>query len=182
MAEEDSSPEDYKQDKSQETTNGADGSPPKHGSDSYSWTASEYIDHQQGAGWYASLGLITVALAAGAYFWLDYFTTGTIVVVGAIVGIFAARRPNQLTYELSDREVKIGDKVYPYRSFKSFSIAKDGAMTSLNLSPIKRFIPPISIFFDPADEAKITAILGDRLPLEQHKADRIESLSRRLRF
>lgn len=147
------------------------------------WSASEYIDHAQGFGWYVALTLVTLVLAAIIYLLTkDYFATGTVIVLGLIVGVFAARTPRQLDYQLDSQGIKIGVRNHPYGVFKSFSIAKDGSLTSINLQPIKRFMPPISIFFDPADEQKITDMLGQYLPFEQHRPDHIEALSRRLRF
>jgi len=157
--------------------------PPKAQGGSFSWSASEYIDHRQGFGWYATLALISAALAAGLYLLTkDYFATGTVIILGVIVGSFAARTPQQLDYELSSQGVKIGDKLRPYRVFKSFSIAQEGNLTSIGLIPVKRLMPQISIFFDPADEDEITDILGEHLPLEEHQVDNIERLARRLRF
>ena len=150
---------------------------------SLSWTASEYIDHQQGPKWFLLLGVGTLAVAGIVYLLTkDYFATGLMVILGVIVGFFAKRQPRQLTYELSNDGLKIDKKTYPFRSFKSFSIVQDGPLLSLNLLPIKRLIPPISAYFDAGDHEKILDILGDRLPYEDHKLDSVERLTRRLRF
>lgn len=159
------------------------GDGPARSTQSLSWTASEYIDHQQGPKWFLLLGVGTLAVAGIVYLLTkDYFATGLMVVLGVIVGIFAKRQPRQLTYELSSEGLKIDKKLYPFRSFKSFSIVQDGPLLSLNLLPIKRLIPPISAYFDAGDHEKILDILGDRLPYEDHKLDGVERLTRRLRF
>jgi hypothetical protein len=119
----------------------------------------------------------------GTYFLTkEYFATGTIVVVGIIVAIYARQKPRQVTYELSESGIRIGEKSYNYHLFKSFALIKDGLLNSVQLSPLKRFMPPISAYYDAADEEKITDILGEHLPYEDAKPDRIESLSRRLKF
>jgi hypothetical protein len=43
-------------------------------------------------------------------------------------------------------------------------------------------MPPISAYFAPKDEERITKILGNYLPYEERKLDNVERLSRRLRF
>lgn len=148
-----------------------------------SWTASEYIEHQRGASWYLALVGVTAAIAAGTYFATkEYFATGTIVVVGIIVATFVGHKPRQITYELSNSGLKAGNKTYNYSAFKSFAIISDGALSSLNLYPLKRFVPPISAYFEAKDQNRILGIIGERLPLEERGADRLENLSRRLKL
>lgn len=155
--------------------------PPKK--DAFSWTASEYIDHDRGTGWYLMLLLGTALLAAGIYFWTkEYFATGIIVLVGIVVALYARQKPKQVSYELSGSGIRMGDKAYGYNLFKSFALVKDGALNSVQLSPLKRFMPPVSAYYDAADEEKITDILGEHLPYEDAKPDAIEALSRRLKF
>lgn len=147
------------------------------------WTASEYIDHSRGPSWYLALIVSTILLAIAIYLVTkDYFASGVIVVVGLIVGVFSTHKPKQVSYELSSSGLKAGEKVYPMSLFRSFALIREGALSSVNLIPIKRFMPPLSIYFDPSDGPKIIAILGDHLPLEEGGLDAIERLSRRLRF
>ena len=154
-----------------------------YGDKPVSWTASEYIDHDNGLSWYGLLLLTTVAVATAIYFLTkDYWATGTILILGIIVGIAAARRPEQIVYELSSTGIKIGEKFYSFRSYRSFYIVKEGALHSISLMPLKKFTPALSIYFDPADEDKIIKKLSDRLPFEEHKMDAVEKISRRLRF
>lgn len=161
----------------------AQGAAPKATNDAVSWTASEYIDHARGAGWYLGLILGTIALAAGVYLVTkDYFAAGVIAAVGIIVGIFSTHKPKQVQYSLSSSGLTAGEKSYPLSLFKTFALIREGALSSVNLIPIKRFMPPLSIYFDPADEQKIVTILGEHLPLAEGGLDAVERLSRRLRF
>jgi hypothetical protein len=147
------------------------------------WMASEYIEHERNTNWYILLAFITIGLAAGTYFLTqDIFATVIIAIVGVIVGVFAGRKPRQMEYELSSSGLRIGEKSYPYSLFRTFSVIKDGAINSVNLAPIKRFMPPISAYFATKDEERITKMLGNYLPYEERKLDSIDRLSRRLRF
>ena len=147
------------------------------------WTASEYIEHQRGITWYGSLALATLALAAAIYFLAkDYFATGTIVVLGIIVGAFVGHKPRQVQFELSDSGLRAAEKSYSYNLFKSFAVVREGNLISLNLTPIKRFMPPVSAYFDPKDEQKITNIIGEHLPYEERKPGAVDRLSLRLRL
>ncbi len=147
------------------------------------WTASEYIDHTRGAGWYLALVGGTVILAAVIYLVTkEYFAVGVILTLGIVVGIFSTQKPKQLTYELSESGLKAGEKDYPLSLFKSFALINEGALSSISLIPNRRFMPPFSVYFEPSDETKITDILGAHLPLEEGGLDTIERLARRLRL
>jgi hypothetical protein len=148
-----------------------------------SWTASEYIDHARGAGWYALLAVATLALTGGIYLVSkDYFASALMPIIGVVIGIFASRKPRQIRYELSDSGLKIEEKFYPYNQFKSFAIIRDGALLSINLLPIKRLMVPVSAYFAAADEEKIIDTVGTHLPYEERGLDGVDRLSRRLRF
>jgi hypothetical protein len=147
------------------------------------WSAAEYIEHERGTGWYLALLLITAAIAVGFYFVTkDYFAVGTAVVVGVIVAIAARKKPRQINYEVSSKGLRIGEKLYAYNMFKSFSVAREDGMNSVNLIPLKRFMPIVSAYFAPQDEEQIVNAIGEHLPVEEHKLDNVDRLARRLRF
>ena len=148
-----------------------------------SWSASEYIDHTRGVGWYTALILGTAGLTGAIYLITrDYFASATMPIIGLVVGVFASRKPQQVKYELSGSGIRVGEKPYSYNLFKSFSIIRDGALLSVNLLPTKRFMMPVSAYFDSTDEEKITATIGNHLPYEERGMDGVDKLSRRLKF
>jgi hypothetical protein len=149
----------------------------------FAWTAPEYIEHQRGASWYLMLLFGTAALAAIIYFWShDNFAIGTIIVLGLIISLWAGKKPRQLSYELADDGLKVGEKIYPYKSFRSFAIYPEGDLNNLSLIPNKRFAPPVSAYFTPGDQDKIMAALGNHLAYEERRPDVIDRLSHRLKF
>lgn len=157
--------------------------PPPPAGGSVSWTASEYIDHDRGANWYLMLAGGTLVLVALVYLITkDFISIAIIIILGILAGIFAKRRPRQVTYELNETGLKIGPKLYTYGVFKSFAVIRDEALPSINLEPLKRFMPPITIYFAAQDEEQITSALGAYLPYQDQKLDRIDRLSRHLKF
>jgi len=167
---------DYKPDESGDVAK-------KSADETVSWSASEYIEHQRGGSWYLLLVIGTLGLSAIIYVWTkDYFATGTIVAVGIILGSVARWKPKQVSYELSSSGLQAGEKFYPLNQFKTFSIVHEGHLSSLVLNPLKRFMPPISVFFDEEDEERIVGAIGNHLPMEEGSPDRIDRLTRRLRF
>ena len=158
-------------------------SPQRGSSKSISWTASEYIDHKQGPSWYVGLIVLTIALSGITYLMTkDFFPPVIIILLGIIVGTFARRTPRSLEYELSADGLRIANKNYPLELFKSYSFIHDGGMLNLTLMPVKRLMPPVSAYFDAADQEKIASILEDSLPYEEIELDLTERLTRRLHF
>lgn len=160
---------------------GASEEPKNH--HSVSWTASEYIDHTRGTGWYFMLLVGSAVLATLIYFFTkDILGAAIVIALAVIVAVMANRKPSQLTYTLSNAELQAGTKTYKYSQFRSFAIIREGDLNSLLLTPLKRFVPPVSIYFDEDDEDKIVRIISEHLPLEKKSPDRIDMLTRRLRF
>lgn len=150
---------------------------------SVSWSASEFIAHKKTILWYLVLAVGTIILATIIFLLThDKISTGVIIFVALVFGFFAGRKPRTLDYKLDDGGISIGSKFYNYNGFKSFSVVDDGAFSSILLLPLKRFMPAISIYYDPKDEERITNILADRLPFEDRKHDVVDSFMHRIRF
>ena len=147
------------------------------------WSASEFIEHNKTSGWYLLLTAGSLALAAIVYLLTqDKISMAMVVIVAIIFGIFAARKPRVLSYNVDQSGVGIGEKLYPYAHFKSFSVVQEGAIDSIWLMPLKRFMPMLTIYFEPKDEDKIVNTLSHFLPVETHQLDAVDKLMHRLRF
>lgn len=146
------------------------------------WTASEFVAHDKSAGWYATLMFCAALIGAIVYFISrDYISVGVVVVAALLLAVYGSHKPRQLDYRLDGSGITIGQKAYTYDQFRSFAVVPEGAFNSIVFMPLRRFSPPISIYYDPKDEDRILALLSDRLPFEEHR-DAIDSLMRRIRF
>jgi hypothetical protein len=150
---------------------------------SISWTASEFVDHQRGAGWYLIFfaGLIIVSVLMFK-FTKDYISGVAIMIAGVILAGFARKRPRQLPYEVGGQGINIGGRLYPYEGFKSFGIGQEGGAKVINLVPLQRFMPDISVFFPLEQEADIIGVLADHLPHNDHPEKTVDRLAKKLRF
>jgi hypothetical protein len=147
------------------------------------WTASEYVDHAKGPAWFAAMGLGLFAAVGLVYFLLkDIFASALLGVAGITFAIFAGRRPQVLEYAIGPAGVSIGQRTHPFSDFKSFSLTESGPLPSILLLPLKRFLPPITIFYDPKEEDKIIDALADYLPHEDREPDVVDKLMSRIRF
>jgi hypothetical protein len=150
---------------------------------SIAWTASELIAHSKTPGWYGTLFAAAVVIAALVWFFTkDIFSSVIVVLALGVLAAYASRTPRELEYAVDEEGLMIGQKHYDYASFKSFSIIPEGHFSSIELMPLKRFSPPITIYYDPADEDAIAGALASHLPFEHHKRDAIDQLMRRIRF
>jgi hypothetical protein len=147
------------------------------------WTASEFVAHNKGFNWYAILLLVAVGLAAAVWFLTsDLISVAVIVVVAILLGVAATRKPRVLEYHLDSDGLEIAGKFYPYSEFRSFSVMQEGAFSSIMLVPMRRFSPPISIYYAPEDEDEIVDVISLHLPHEERQHDMIDRFARRIRF
>lgn len=148
-----------------------------------SWTASEFIDHQKDKSWFLGLAGLTLLAIGVIYFMTHDITSCAVIgVVAVLFGITAARKPRTLEFAIDDQGIQIGNKLYTYASFKSFTVMEEGPFSSIQLLPMQRFMPPVSLYYPPEQEDAITASLGAFLPHENRERDPIDKLMRRIRF
>jgi len=148
-----------------------------------SWTASEFIAHEKTAGWYLALGLASVIGAIIVFtIFRDWVTTIVILMAGLALGVYGGWRPREQEYGLSTRGLSVGQRFFAYEDFRSFSIVDEGAFTSIQFAPLKRFGTPVSIYYDPKDEEAILNLLSARLPMEETHADPVDRFMKRIRF
>ena len=147
------------------------------------WEASEYIHHEKSPVWFLLFGLGSALIVAGTYLLLRDIVSIIVVTLMAItVVVFAGRKPKSLKYELTDQGIRIEERAYGYGSFKSFSIMHYGAVESVYLEPLERFMPPISIYYAPEDADKVVNILGRYLPHRDREPDFVDKLVHRIRL
>ena len=148
-----------------------------------SWTASEYIAHTKSTAWFAALGLGLVILSVITYLLTrDFIPVAAITVAIISFGFFAGHTPRVLEYVIDDRGIHIGPKTYPYSDFKSFDLTEEGSLPSLQLMPLKRFMPPITLFYEDAQEDEILDTIALYLPHQEQVPGIIEHVTKRMRF
>lgn len=157
--------------------------PAQESENTVSWTASEYIAHQKDALWYLAFSAGTLLFAALVYLVTrDVVPTGVIIICAVLLGIMGARKPRVLSYSIDGRGITIANKFYSYADFKSFGVIDEGGVSSIVFSPLKRFMPDLSVYIDKDDEERIAHAISDYLPFEERDHDLLERLMSRLRF
>jgi hypothetical protein len=147
------------------------------------WTATEFILHPKGAEWYSGFAGATFVLTVIVYLLTtDTFSAGVVIFMAVLFGVYAARKPRMQQYGLDLRGLHVGRKTYSFHEFKSFSVSEESSIASIILMPLKRFMPPLTIYVSTEAEETVVSVLGQYLPFEPHKADAIDNLLRRIRF
>lgn len=150
---------------------------------SVTWTASEYIAHQKSLKWYLVLGSSSAIITILVFAVTQNILSGLVVAMACMaLGVFAARQPETKQYTISEDGVQTGDKFFPYRTFKSYSIVDEDALSCVWLRPMKRFMPTVAMYYAPEDEQKIIDMLDNFLPQEDRQHDMMDRISRRIRF
>ncbi|MEK7603357.1 MAG: hypothetical protein AAB459_03895 [Patescibacteria group bacterium] len=150
---------------------------------SVNWTASEFIEYEKTNSWFLALAVGAVALVLISFLLTRDIVTVVVIAVTAILfGVLAARKPRTMQYGVDDHGISIGRNLHPYHEFKSFSVTEEGALHSVILLPAKRFLPTITIYFEPKDEEKILDTISTFLPFQEHQPNIIDRLMERIRF
>ena len=148
-----------------------------------SWTASEYVEHHKPTSWYTGLSVVT-GLAVALVFLLtrDIISVIVITMMGILFGVFASRKPEVREYSINPRGLSISGKLYPHELFRSFSIHQEEGLRSLFLTPVKRFMPGITIYYPPDQEDAIMEALANFLPFEEGEPDVVDRFMGKIRF
>jgi len=146
------------------------------GNEKLSWTALEYEEKERSADWFWALGIIFATSSIAAIIFGNYFFAALLILSGLLLGFFAVKKPDLITYELNERGLKIGNRLYPYENIKSFWV-------QLEIKPLlfihseRVFMPILSIPIEEIMAEEIHSILLAKNVLEkemkEHPSEKI---------
>ena len=150
------------------------------------WSALEYVEKERGSDWFWALGVVVVASSLAALIYSNYFFAALIILSGILLGIFAIKKPDEISYELNDKGLQIRTRLYPYENIKSFWVQKanstvEDPKATLFIKSERVFMPIISIPIDDSIENSIDEIFLSKNisqeEMKEHVSDKIiESL------
>ncbi len=128
------------------------------------WKALEYHHFEKTIEWFLVLFIITGSLTFSA-FYLGNVLLGLLIVIATIaITIVAVRKPRNITYSVSVRGVRIGNKFYPSQTLSSYSIDEEHRHGPHLLAVTKNKLSPMLIIPIPEDLVDdVDSILGDRI-------------------
>ncbi len=108
------------------------------------WVALEYEEKVRSMDWFWALGIIVVSSSVAAIIFADYFFAVLLLISGMLLGFFAIKKPDSITYELNTQGLKIRARLYPYENMKAFWV-QTGEKPTLFIKSERVFMPVISI-------------------------------------
>lgn len=109
--------------------------------DKLTWELYEYPEKNKNTDWFWALGIIIIAGATTAFIYQNYFFSIVIVLAGILVGFFANKKPDLVSYELNAEGLQIKNRIFPYKDIEGFNINTDKRPTLFIKT--KRFIFPV---------------------------------------
>lgn len=149
----------------------------------FKWSAPDSFSVNKQFSWYLALIVITLGVAAGIYLLTkDKITTAVILVSGILIGVYASKKPKMVDYQLTKHGFTINGRYHQFGEYRSFSVIYHGDIRSAVLTPLKRFMPYMYIYFASDMEQKILPTLVDVLPKETSHKDTLDNLLRKIGF
>ena len=108
------------------------------------WTAPEYEEKERSTDWFWALGVIVVTSSITSIIFGNYFFAILLSLSGLLLGFFAIKKPEEVSYELNMKGLKIRNQLYPYENMKSFWVQTENKPL-LFLKSERAFMPVISI-------------------------------------
>src|SRR5258706_15804151 len=99
------------------------------------WSALEYEERERSPDWFWALGIIVATSSIAAIIFGNYFFAALLILSGVLLGFFAIKKPDLVTYELNNKGLKIRNRLYPYENIKSFWVQVDRSGET-NLKPM----------------------------------------------
>lgn len=84
------------------------------------WSALEYDEREHTQDWFWALGIIVVTSSIASIIFGNYFFAVLLILSGVLLGFFAMKKPDMVTYELNDKGLAVRDRLYLYETLKSF--------------------------------------------------------------
>ncbi|MEK9181626.1 MAG: hypothetical protein AAB786_01255 [Patescibacteria group bacterium] len=84
------------------------------------WSALEYEEKERSTDWFWALGVIIVTGSLTSIIYNNYFFAVLLILSGVLLGFFATKKPDLISYELNARGLKVRTRLYLYENIKSF--------------------------------------------------------------
>lgn len=108
------------------------------------WTAPEHIHRERSIDFYWALGLITLGAAVLAFILRDGLFGALLLIGGGLYGYISWKKPVDVTAVVSDKDITIGDDVYPIAKIKSFRVMDIKGEKELVLEITRTYQPIVS--------------------------------------
>jgi len=146
------------------------------------WSALEYEEKERSVDWFWALGIIVVAGSIASLIYGNYFFAILLILSGILLGFFAIKKPEMVSYELNKKGLKIKTRLFPYESMKSFFV-QTTPKPMLFVKSSRMFMPILSMpIEDNLAEDIRSLLLSNNVQEEEMKEGPSERIMERLGF
>jgi len=146
------------------------------------WSALEYEEKERSVDWFWALGIIVVAGSVASLIYGNYFFAILLILSGILLGFFAIKKPEMVSYELNKKGLKIKTRLFPYESMKSFFV-QTTPKPMLFVKSSRMFMPILSMpIEDNLAEDIRSLLLSNNVQEEEMKEGPSERIMERLGF
>jgi hypothetical protein len=150
----------------------------------FSWDTLQYEHREKSTDWYWALGILVVLTAAIAFISKNLLFGFLILMGGFMIGIFANKKNDPITIEISSRGMIINNHVINFSDISAFWLYKNAVgirkliiKTNRNLSPIISLPIP-----DDMRAADLREFLLEYIPEQELKESFVDLLSEKIGF
>lgn len=108
------------------------------------WQAPEYEERERGSDWFWALGIIIAAISLASLIYGNYFFAALIILGGGLLGYFAKRAPEMVSYEINTKGVQMNTRLYPHENISAFWVETRGN-NLLFIKTDRYFMPTVSM-------------------------------------
>ena len=146
------------------------------------WSALEYEEKERSSDWFWALGIIVVTSSLTAIIYSSFFFAALIILSGVLLGFFAKKKPDIVSYELNKDGLRVRTRIYLYPNIKSFWVQVEPTPV-LFIKSERFFMPVISIPLPPDLPAEVHDVfVFQNIPEEEMKAHPSEHIMESLGF
>ncbi len=149
---------------------------------SLSWEAVEHVFYEKTSDWYWIVGVVGATLTILSIIFGNALLALLIALATGTIIIHSRELPAIVKVELLGNGVRIGTRLYPYPSLKSFSLNEEHDPPIIILD-VKAFLEPdVRIFIEDVSVEEVRDFLLDHLDEKYYQSSFIDSLVHYLGF
>jgi len=127
------------------------------------WSAYEHEHVERGGDWFWALGIVALSCAVVSILFHDVLFAVLIMMAAAIIGMLANVPPDLVSFELSERGVRVGDTLHRFHEIISFWVEEEGHERPLLLIDTIKFMSPnLIIPIEHIDPHLVRAFMRER--------------------
>lgn len=131
------------------------------------WEALEHNHGEKSSDWFWVLAVITVTATVAAILFGNVLLGILFGLSGTIISLLAVREARIISYAITQRGLRIDDRLYPFSTLETYHIDEDQAFGPQLLVKSEKMFMPLLILPLPAEYLEeIEDILADHLPQE----------------